>query len=122
MSDQALGSTEISVHDMEWKGVKLTEAAAARINQLTKGSQHFLIDVKPSGCTGFAYDVKLVETPDADALSYQSFDTTFYVALKAMPMVDGTEVDFVREGLNQSFVYHNPNVKNLCGCGESFGV
>ncbi|WP_370469098.1 HesB/IscA family protein [Photobacterium damselae] len=39
-----------------------------------------------------------------------------------MPMLDGTEIDFVKQGLNQSFVYHNPNVKTECGCGESFGI
>ena len=116
------GSAEISIHDMTWTGIRLTESAAARISELSHNHHFFYVDVKVSGCTGFAYDVRLIEQPAKDDLQFESFGTSFYVALKAMPMIDGTEIDFVREGLNHIFVYHNPNVKNQCGCGESFGV
>ena len=47
---------------------------------------------------------------------------TVTVAADAMPLLDGTRIDYARQGLNEGFVYHNPNVKSLCGCGESFGV
>lgn len=64
----------------------------------------------------------LVDKAREDDVAFESLGLTIYVALKALPMVDGTEIDYVREGLNQSLVYHNPKVKNMCGCGESFGV
>ncbi|NOH60939.1 iron-sulfur cluster assembly accessory protein [Vibrio sp. RE88] len=122
MGVESSESTEISIHDMEWKGVKLTESAASRISQLSQNGQFFYLSVKPSGCTGFAYDVTLIDQPEESDLRFESHDAVVYVSLKAMPMVDGTEIDLVRQGLNHSFIYNNPNVKNMCGCGESFGV
>lgn len=122
MSNPSSISDHVSIHDMEWKGITLTDKAAARISSLTQEGQYFHLSVRSSGCTGFAYDVKLVEEVAEDDLEYTSHNASIYVALSAMPMLDGTEIDFVRQGLNSNFVYNNPNVKNLCGCGESFGV
>ncbi|MBY3790323.1 iron-sulfur cluster assembly accessory protein [Photobacterium carnosum] len=122
MSVRSSDSTEISIHNMEWKGIHLTESAASRITQLSSSGQCFHLSVRPSGCTGFAYEVKLIEKPETTDLTFYSCGVEFYVALSVMPMLDGTEIDFVRQGLNSNFVYHNPNVKNMCGCGESFGV
>ncbi len=122
MSVQRPDSTEISIHDMVWKGIHLSESAASRIAQLSSNEQLFHLSVRPSGCTGFAYEVKLIKQAEQSDLRFDSRDVAFYVALSAMPMLDGTEIDFVRQGLNSHFVYHNPNVKNMCGCGESFGV
>ncbi|MGF1910768.1 iron-sulfur cluster assembly accessory protein [Vibrio kasasachensis] len=122
MSIQSSESTEISIHDMEWKGIELSESAANRILQLSANGQSFHLSVRPSGCTGFAYEVALIEQALQTDLKLNSRGIEFYVALSAMPMLDGTEIDFVRQGLNSNFVYHNPNVKNMCGCGESFGV
>ncbi|WP_281221869.1 iron-sulfur cluster assembly accessory protein [Photobacterium sanguinicancri] len=122
MSVQRSESTEISIHDMEWKGISLSESAACRIRLLSSDGQLFHLSVRPSGCTGFAYEVKLIKQVKQSDLKFNSRDVAFYVALTAMPMLDGTKIDFVRQGLNSSFVYHNPNVKNMCGCGESFGV
>lgn len=122
MSVQSSESTEISIHDMEWKGIELSESAANRILQLSANGQFFHLSVRPSGCTGFAYEVALIEQAQQTDLKLNSRGIEFYVALSAMPMLDGTEIDFVRQGLNSNFVYHNPNVKNMCGCGESFGV
>jgi Fe-S cluster assembly protein SufA len=122
MSIPSSDSTQISIHDMEWQGVRLSESAAKRVAGLTKQGQYFHLSVHPSGCTGFAYEVTLVDTIAEDDLRFESHNTPFYVSLSAMPMLDGTELDFVRQGLNSHFAYNNPNVKNLCGCGESFGV
>ncbi|QFT09542.1 iron-sulfur cluster assembly accessory protein [Vibrio sp. THAF190c] len=122
MSIPSSGSNEISIHDMQWQGVTLSENAANRITQLAGEKQYFHLTVKSSGCTGFAYVVTLIEQPSEGDIKYESHNVVFYVALQAMPMVDGTEIDFVRQGLNSNFVYNNPKVKNLCGCGESFGV
>jgi len=117
-----VGSTDVSVQDMVWEGITLTKSAAARIIELSRNKHYFYLNIKVSGCTGFAYDIKLIEQPATDDLIFESNNATFYVALNAMPMIDGTEIDFVREGLNQSFTYRNPKVKHQCGCGESFGV
>lgn len=57
-----------------------------------------------------------------DDLLFETDGARLYVPLQAMPFIDGTEVDFVREGLNQLFKFHNPKAQNECGCGESFGV
>lgn len=122
MSIPSSGSNEISIHDMQWQGVTLSATAAQRIVQLSGGKQHFHLTVKSSGCTGFAYVVTLIDAPSDNDIKYESHDIVFFVALKALPMVDGTEIDFVRQGLNSNFIYNNPKVKNLCGCGESFGV
>ncbi|MEZ8855737.1 iron-sulfur cluster assembly accessory protein [Vibrio atlanticus] len=122
MSISSSGSNDISIHDMEWQSVTLSESAANRISQLSHGQKHFHLTVKSSGCTGFAYEVALIDSPSDDDIKYESHDAIFYIALKALPMIDGTEIDFVRQGLNSNFVYNNPKVKNLCGCGESFGV
>tara|TARA_Y100001956_G_scaffold74210_1_gene81065 strand:- start:1076 stop:1444 length:369 start_codon:yes stop_codon:yes gene_type:complete len=122
MSIPSSDSNQISIHDMEWQGVTLSESAAQRVAMLTQQGQFFHLSVKPSGCTGFAYKVQLIEQIGCDDLKFESHDIPFYVALSAMPMLDGTELDYVQQGLNSNFVYNNPNVKNLCGCGESFGV
>lgn len=122
MSIPGSDSNQISIHDMEWQGVTLSESAAQRVAMLTQQGQFFHLSIKPSGCTGFAYKVQLISHIGNDDLKFESHATPFYVALSAMPMLDGTELDYVRQGLNSNFVYNNPNVKNLCGCGESFGV
>ncbi len=122
MNAQKSQAAQISLLDMEWKGVCLTADAAKRVFQLCQEGSYFHVSVRPSGCTGFAYQVQLIESPNHDDIRFVSQDVEFYVALNAMPMLDGTEIDYVRQGLNSSFVYHNPNVKNMCGCGESFGV
>lgn len=122
MSTDSVQANEVSVHDMQWEGVSLTQAAADRVRLLSQDKKVFRLDVKASGCTGFAYDIKLVDAPKDNDLMFTCYGATFYVALNAMAIVDGTQVDFVRQGLNSLFVYDNPNVKNMCGCGESFGV
>jgi hypothetical protein len=63
-----------------------------------------------------------VTEPEKDDLVFETDGAKLYVALQAMPFIDGTEVDYVREGLNQLFKFHNPKAQNECGCGESFGV
>ncbi|WED23968.1 iron-sulfur cluster assembly accessory protein [Vibrio sp. JC009] len=113
---------EFSIHEIQWQGLTLTQAAADRIQEICKDQKYFFLGVKVSGCTGFAYDIKLIDQPEKDDLEFESHNVRFYSSLSAMPMIDGTEIDFIKEGLNQMFVYKNPNVKNECGCGESFGV
>lgn len=111
--------------DFAWQGLTLTSAAAAQIRQLTQQKPGLLglrLGVKKSGCAGFGYVLDTVSEPQADDLLYQRDGARLYVSAQAMPFIDGTEVDYVREGLNQVFKFHNPKAQNECGCGESFGV
>ena len=81
------------------------------------------MNVKPSGCAGFAYALSFAkDEPIEGDLEFIYQGASIFVPEKAMPYLDGTEVDFISEGLNQMFKYNNPNVENACGCGESFNV
>ena len=77
--------------------------------------------MRPSGCSGFAYVVDLATDVDGDDNVYESNGVKILVDSKSLPYLDGTCIDFRREGLNEVFVYDNPNVKSECGCGESIG-
>lgn len=111
--------------DVTWQGVTLTPPAAAHIRELVKqqpGIQGVRLGVKQTGCAGFGYVLDAVSEPNKDDLLFEADGAKLWVPLSAMPFIDGTEVDYVREGLNQLFKYHNPKAQNECGCGESFGV
>ncbi len=80
------------------------------------------LGVKQTGCAGFGDALDSVSEPDKDDLLFCKDDgAKLFVPLQAMPFIYGTENDFVREGLNQIFKFHNPKAQNECGCGESFG-
>ncbi len=114
-----------SMEDDPWQGVFLTEKAARQVNKLmaqdpqVKGIR---LGVKKSGCAGFAYDLELAREVEADELHYERDGAHLYVPKDAISLIDGTEVDYVREGLNQMFKFSNPKAQAACGCGESFGV
>ena len=111
--------------DFAWRGLTLSPAAAAHIRELVKQQptlQGVRLGVKQTGCAGFGYVLDAVSEPDRDDLLFEYEGAKLWVPLRAMPFIDGTEVDYVREGLNQLFKYHNPKAQNECGCGESFGV
>jgi len=80
------------------------------------------LGVKTSGCSGMAYRLEFVDEKDADDLVFESNGVKVVVDPKSLAYLDGTELDFVREGLNEGFKFNNPNVKDACGCGESFTV
>ncbi len=122
MSESSQSVGEYSPDQAQWRGVSLSEPAAKRVSELTKNGQKLRLSIKVSGCTGYAYVLELVDQLELGDLSFESHKMFIHVAVDAMPMLDGTEIDFVSQGLNQTFIYHNPNVKNECGCGESFGV
>ncbi|MBJ3813640.1 Fe-S cluster assembly scaffold SufA [Shimwellia pseudoproteus] len=111
--------------DYRWRGLTMTPAAAAHIRALAAkapGVQGIRLGVKQSGCAGFGYVLEEVTEPAAGDLLFEQQGARLWVPLKAMPLIDGTEVDYVREGLNQIFKFNNPKAQNACGCGESFGV
>ncbi|WP_369677234.1 iron-sulfur cluster assembly accessory protein [Klebsiella pneumoniae] len=75
-----------------------------------------------SGCAGFGYVLEMIAEPAPDDLLFESDGAKLFAPLQAMPFIDGTELDYVREGLNEIFKFHNPKAQHECGCGESFGV
>jgi iron-sulfur cluster assembly protein len=78
--------------------------------------------VRKTGCSGFAYTVDLTDSIADNDHVFEQDGVTVVVDAKSLPLVDGTEIDFARQGLNSMFVFHNPNVVGACGCGESFSV
>ena len=80
------------------------------------------LGVKTSGCSGMAYRLEFVDETETDDLVFESNGVKVVVDPKSLAYIDGTELDFVREGLNEGFKFNNPNVKDACGCGESFNV
>lgn len=105
--------------------ITLTEKAARQIQKhlVSRGSGIGLrLAVKTSGCSGLAYTLEFVDETAPEDLVFEQFGVCVLVDPKSMAYIDGTELDFVREGLNEGFKFNNPNVKNQCGCGESFNV
>jgi len=80
------------------------------------------IGVRTSGCSGMAYKLEFADEAGSDDLQFVSNGVTVLVDPQSLPYLDGLELDFRREGLNEGFKFNNPNVKNQCGCGESFNV
>ena len=78
--------------------------------------------VTGGACAGFGYVLEMIAEPAPDDLLFESDGAKLFAPLQAMPFIDGTELDYVREGLNEIFKFHNPKAQHECGCGESFGV
>ena len=105
--------------------ITLTERAATHIrNFLTKRGkgEGVRLGVKTSGCSGMAYALEFVDTPEEADQVFESFGVKVFVDSKSLLYLDGTELDYVREGLQEGFKFDNPNAQNTCGCGESFHV
>jgi iron-sulfur cluster assembly protein len=105
--------------------VTLTENAATRVQKFLaqRGKGIGLrLGVKTSGCSGLAYTLEFVDESLPDDHRFDSHGVTVLVDPKSLALLDGTELDFVREGLNEGFKFNNPNAKAQCGCGESFTV
>lgn len=111
--------------DFAWRGLTLTPEAAEHIRALAAKQDGVLgvrLGIKQTGCAGFGYVLDTVTEPEKDDLVFERDGARLYVPLQAMPFIDGTTVDYVREGLNQIFKFNNPKAQHECGCGESFGV
>jgi iron-sulfur cluster assembly protein len=105
--------------------VTLTAAAARHVNRyLAKRGKGLGIrlGVKTTGCSGLAYKLEYVDELAAEDVVFEDQGVKVLVDPKSMPYVDGTQLDFVREGLNEGFKFINPNERDRCGCGESFRV
>ena len=106
--------------------ITMTPAAARHVQKsLAKRGKGIglRLAVKTSGCSGLAYALEFIDAaPAGDDYTCESQGLTLVVDPKSLPFLDGTELDFVREGLNEGFKFNNPNAKAACGCGESFAV
>lgn len=105
--------------------IGLSERAASHIrNFLSKRGKGLGIKlgVRTSGCSGMAYKLEYADTEDPQDVKFVCHGVNVYVDPKSLAYLNGTELDYVREGLNEGFKFNNPNVKSQCGCGESFNV
>ena len=80
------------------------------------------VGVKPSGCSGYQYVIEAAESIGEHDLAFETKGVKIVVDEQSLRYLSGTELDYVREGLNEGFKFHNPNVQQTCGCGESFSV
>jgi iron-sulfur cluster assembly protein len=105
--------------------ISLTETAANKVkSQLERRGKGLGIraGVKTTGCSGLAYTIEFVDVPNSEDLSFVSYGVHVFVDPKSLVYLDGVEMDWVRNGLNEGFDFKNPNEKDRCGCGESFRV
>jgi iron-sulfur cluster assembly protein len=105
--------------------VTLTEKAANHVQSfLAKRGKGvgLRLGVRTSGCSGMAYKLEFADTTNPDDLQFESHGVKLLIDPKSLPYLEGTELDYTREGLNEGFKFRNPNVKDECGCGESFNV
>ncbi len=105
--------------------ITLTERAAKQIaKQLEKRGKGvgLKLGVKKSGCSGFAYVLDYADQLAEDDTVFEQFGVKVIVKNSDLEVLDGIELDYAREGLNEAFKFNNPNVTGTCGCGESFSV
>lgn len=105
--------------------ITLSESAAHRVRHFMaarEGVTGLRVGVKKSGCSGFSYVLDYAREAGPDDAVFEDQGVRIVVDRKSLSLIDGTRVDFVREGLGQTFRFDNPNVSDACGCGESFNV
>jgi len=105
--------------------VTLSESAAERVRSFLASRGRGLglrLGIKKTGCSGYAYVVNYAEAIEKGDVVFEDRGVKIVVDGDSLPFVDGTEIDFVRQGLNEAFKFRNPKAKGECGCGESFNV
>lgn len=115
----------VETFDPNQASVTLTTAAQDHFLKMLEQdpSKMVRLTTRLSGCTGYAYVLDLVDKPaNDDEVIKVNEELTFLVAAKARTLVNMTQIDYVKEGINGVIKYNNPNVTNECGCGESFNV
>jgi iron-sulfur cluster assembly protein len=103
--------------------ITLTPSAVARVRQYlaeTPGGVGLRFGVKRSGCSGWSYIVDIATARAGEDSVFEQEGVAVLVDADSLPQVDGTQIDFVKNGLNHTFVFRNPRVQAECGCGESF--
>ena len=105
--------------------ITLTPAAAQHVSRYLSRRGHGLgvrLGVTTTGCSGLAYKLEYVDEQQPEDLVFEDHGVKVLIDPKSLAYIDGTELDFVREGLNEGFRFNNPNERDRCGCGESFRV
>lgn len=105
--------------------LSLTQPAAERVKSYLDARGNGIglrVGVKKTGCNGFAYVVNYADAAEDSDEIFEDRGIKLVVDRKSLELIDGTEIDFVKEGLNEAFRFRNPNVTGECGCGESFSV
>jgi iron-sulfur cluster assembly protein len=105
--------------------ITLTDAAAARVKQFldNRGKGMGLrLGVKTTGCSGMAYIIEYADALEEGDVVFDDHGIKVIVNPRSLVYLDGTELDYAKDGLNEGFKFNNPNVKDMCGCGESFNV
>ncbi len=105
--------------------ITMTEAAAQHVQQFIDNRGKGVgirLGVRTSGCSGMAYEMEFADEVGDDDLVFEDRGVKVVIDPKSLVYLDGTEVDYAKEGLNEGFKFNNPNVKSECGCGESFGI
>jgi len=105
--------------------ISLTDSAADRVRTYldARGKGVGLrLGITKTGCSGYSYVINYADEVDAADVVFEEKGVTVIVDPEALALIDGTEVDFVKSGLNEAFSFRNPNITGECGCGESFNV
>ena len=105
--------------------ISLTDAAAERVRGYLEKREHQLglrLGVTKTGCSGYSYVINYAEEITDQDVVFEDKGVKVVVDPEALQLIDGTEVDFVKNGLNEAFSFRNPNIKGECGCGESFNI
>ena len=105
--------------------ITLTEAAAKHVSKYIERRGKGIglrLGVRTTGCSGLAYKLEYVDDVAAEDMVFENHGIKILIDPKSLAYIDGTELDFVREGLNEGFRFNNPNERDRCGCGESFRV
>ena len=105
--------------------ISLTESAASRVRNYLESRGEGIglrLGVTKTGCSGYSYVINYAEAIGADDVIFEDKGVKVVIDPEALALIDGTEVDFVKNGLNEAFSFRNPNIKGECGCGESFNV
>lgn len=105
--------------------ISLTESAAERVRSYLQARGEGIglrLGVTETGCSGYSYVVNYADDVDDSDVVFEDKGVKVVVDAEALPLIDGTEVDFVKNGLNEAFCFRNPNVTGECGCGESFNI
>jgi iron-sulfur cluster assembly protein len=105
--------------------ITLTDIARARISDFLQSRGKGLgirLSVQTTGCSGLGYNLEFVDEINSEDEVFEQYNLKIVVDKKSLIYLDGTEVDYKKEGLNEGFEFNNPNAKAKCGCGESFTV
>jgi iron-sulfur cluster assembly protein len=121
----ATGPEQIRQLEGSIMAISLTEAAADRVRTYLEKREKGLglrLGVTKTGCSGYSYVINYAEKIEDSDIVFEDKGVTVVIDPEALSLIDGTEVDFVKNGLNEAFSFRNPNIKGECGCGESFNV